>query len=59
MRPLQARCQLGLGRLYRRIGRPGDARTALGASAALLRDLDSLHWRREAETELADVQVER
>jgi hypothetical protein len=37
MRPLMAHCHLGLGRLYRRAGRPDTAREELEAGLALFR----------------------
>ena len=40
LRPLAARCDLGLGRLYQRVGDSGNAQTHLARAAALSRDLD-------------------
>jgi hypothetical protein len=53
--PLQARCHLGLGKLYRRIGRPNEARTELATAVAMLREMGMEHWLPEAEAELAAV----
>ena len=39
MRPLQARCRLGLGKLYRRTGRLDEARAELQTAVALLREM--------------------
>jgi tetratricopeptide (TPR) repeat protein len=40
LRPLAARCQLGLGQLYHRAGDTGSAQTHFATAAALFRDLD-------------------
>lgn len=52
MRPLQAHCDLGLGKLYRRVGRQDEARAELGTAVTMLRDMGTLHWLPEAEAEL-------
>jgi hypothetical protein len=54
MRPLQAHCHLGLGKLYRRIGRPDEARAELSRAVAMLREMGMAFWQPEAETELAE-----
>ena len=54
MRPLQAHCHLGLGRLYRRIGRTEQARTELTAAVEMLREMEMTFWLPEAEGELAE-----
>jgi len=53
MRPLQAHCHLGLGKLYRRIGRVGDARAELATAVEMLNEMGMTHWLPEAEAELA------
>jgi tetratricopeptide (TPR) repeat protein len=53
MRPLVARCHLGLGRLYRRSARLAEAREHLAIAAAMLRDMGMRHWLVQAETELS------
>jgi tetratricopeptide (TPR) repeat protein len=53
MRPLQAHCHLGLGKLYRRIGRVGDARAELAAAVEMLNEMRMTHWLLQAEAELA------
>jgi class 3 adenylate cyclase/tetratricopeptide (TPR) repeat protein len=53
MRPLQAHCHLGLGKLYRRIGRAEAARTELITAVSMLREMGMTFWLPEAETELA------
>jgi tetratricopeptide (TPR) repeat protein len=52
MRPLQARCHLGLGELYRRVGRVDEARAALSTAIEMLRDMEMTFWLPEAEGEL-------
>jgi tetratricopeptide (TPR) repeat protein len=54
MRPLVARCHLGRGTLYRKMGRPEDARAALSRSVELFRDMDMTFWLSQAEAELAE-----
>jgi predicted ATPase/class 3 adenylate cyclase len=44
MRPLVAHCHLGLGRLYRRAGKPEDARENLTAATTMYRDMDMGFW---------------
>ena len=55
MRPLQARCGLGLGALYRRAGRPALARTHLERAVTLLRATGMSFWLAPAEALLADL----
>jgi len=52
MRPLQARCHLGLGTLYRRLGRADVARVELSPAATMLREMGMTFWLPEAEAEL-------
>jgi tetratricopeptide (TPR) repeat protein len=53
MRPLQAHCHLGLGKLYRRVGRPEEARAELSTAIGLLGEMGMTFWLPEAEAELA------
>ena len=53
MRPLQAHCHLGLGKLYRRTGRPDEAQAGLATAVALLGEMGMALWLPEAEQELA------
>jgi hypothetical protein len=53
MRPRQAHCHLGLGKLYRRTGRPHDARSELNVAIDLYLSMEMKHWLPEAEAELA------
>ncbi len=57
MRPLRAHCRLGLGKLYRRVGRVDEAHAELTAAITMLRDMGMAHWLPEAEAELAQVDV--
>jgi class 3 adenylate cyclase/tetratricopeptide (TPR) repeat protein len=53
MRPLQAHCHLGLGKLYRRMGRNEEARAELSTAVDMLRQMEMTFWLPEAEAELA------
>jgi class 3 adenylate cyclase/tetratricopeptide (TPR) repeat protein len=55
MRPLQARCHLGLGKLYQQMGRPDEARSELSTAAEMLREMGMTHWLPEAEAALKQV----
>jgi tetratricopeptide (TPR) repeat protein len=55
MRPLQAHCHHGLGRLYRQAGRAPQARAALSAAIELYRAMEMTFWLPQAETALAAV----
>ena len=54
MRPLQARCRLGLGKLCHRTGRADEARAELSTAVAMLREMGMEYWLPEAERELAE-----
>jgi tetratricopeptide (TPR) repeat protein len=54
MRPLEAHCHLGLGKLYRRVGRVGEARTELSTAVEMHREMGMTFWLPEAEAELAE-----
>ena len=54
MRPLQAHCHLGLGRLHRQAGRLDEARAELATAVAMLREMGMAFWLPEAERELAE-----
>jgi tetratricopeptide (TPR) repeat protein len=56
MRPLQAHCHHGLGRLYCQTGRGEEARVALTAAIALYRAMAMTFWLPEAEAALAQVE---
>ena len=52
MRPLQAHCHLGLGKLCRRVGRLEEARAELSTALSMLREMGMTFWLPEAEAEL-------
>ena len=52
MRPLQARCHLGVGKMYRRVGRIEEASQALDRAATMLREMGMAFWLPKAEAEL-------
>jgi class 3 adenylate cyclase/tetratricopeptide (TPR) repeat protein len=56
MRPLQAHCHHGLGRLYSQTTRGEEARAELSAAIALYRAMDMTIWRSQAEAVLAQVE---
>jgi tetratricopeptide (TPR) repeat protein len=56
MRPLQAHCYLGLGRLYSQTGRGELARAALTAAIDLYRAMEMTFWLPQAEAALAQVE---
>jgi tetratricopeptide (TPR) repeat protein len=53
MRPLTAHIHFDLGTLYRRMGRLGEARTALSTAIALYRAMQMTFWLPQAEAALA------
>jgi tetratricopeptide (TPR) repeat protein len=53
MRPLQAHCHLGLGRLYGQTGRREQAHAALATAIALYRDMEMTFWLPQTEAALA------
>ena len=55
MRPLVARCHLGLGALYRQQGRRASAGDHLAAATALFRELDMDFWLQRSERERQDL----
>jgi class 3 adenylate cyclase/tetratricopeptide (TPR) repeat protein len=56
MRPLQAHCHLGLGRLYSQTGRGTQARAALSTALELYRAMDMTFWLPQAEAALAQAE---
>jgi tetratricopeptide (TPR) repeat protein len=56
LRPLLARCHLGLGTLYVRIGERAQARAELTTAIALYRAMDMTFWLPQAEAALAHVE---
>jgi tetratricopeptide (TPR) repeat protein len=55
MRPLQAHCHLGLGRLYGQSGRVEDARLELSMAIELYRAMEMTFWLPQAEAALGQV----
>ena len=55
IRPLVARCHLGLGALYRRASRPEQAKDHLTTATVMLRDMEMHLWLAQAEAELEQV----
>jgi DNA-binding SARP family transcriptional activator len=51
MRPLVAHCHLGLGRLYRRTGKPEQAREHLTTATTMYREMDMRYWFEQAEAD--------
>ena len=56
MRPLQAHCHRGLGRLYLQAGQSEQARTALSTAMEMYRDMEMTFWLPETEATLAEVE---
>jgi class 3 adenylate cyclase/tetratricopeptide (TPR) repeat protein len=56
MRPLQAHCHHGLGRLYGKTGRGTPARAALATAIDLYRDMAMTFWLPQAEAALTQVE---
>jgi hypothetical protein len=54
MRPLQARCALGLGRLALAVGRLGEASTHLAHARNLFLATNAKRWLEEADRLFAD-----
>jgi tetratricopeptide (TPR) repeat protein len=53
MRPLMAHCHLGLGTLYRQMGRFAEARATLSSAIELYRAMEMTFWLLQAESALA------
>jgi tetratricopeptide (TPR) repeat protein len=56
MRPLAARCHLGLGMLFRDLARLPQARSELSTAIHMFRSMEMTFWLTQAETELAKAQ---
>jgi tetratricopeptide (TPR) repeat protein len=52
MRPLVAHCHLGLGKLYRRTGKPQEAQEHLTTATTMYREMDMRFWLEQAGAEL-------
>jgi DNA-binding NtrC family response regulator/tetratricopeptide (TPR) repeat protein len=55
MRPLLARCHLGLARLHARAGDPGNARAHLSTAGDMLRAMQMRYWLEQAAAETAEL----
>ena len=55
LRPLMARCHLGLGALYRRAGTRQQAGEHLTTAGTMFGEMDMRFWREQAETELKEL----
>jgi hypothetical protein len=53
MRPLVAHCHLGLGTLYRRIGKREEAREYLTTATTMYREMGMTFWLEKAESAAA------
>src|SRR5262245_19411988 len=58
MRPLQAHCHLGLGRLYAKVEQREQAHTKLSTTIALYRAMEMTFWLPQAEAALAQVEAQ-
>lgn len=56
MRPLVAHCHLGLGRLFRRAGKPQQAQEHLTTATSLFREMEMRFWLAQAEAELKELE---
>ena len=52
MRPLVAHCHLGLGKLYRRTGKPERAHESLTTATTMYREMDMGFWLKQAEADM-------
>jgi hypothetical protein len=52
MRPLVAHCHLGLGKLYRRTGKPEQTQEHLATATAMYREMGMTYWLEKAEAEI-------
>ena len=55
MRPLQAHCYHGLGRLYSQAGQGEQASTALSMAIQMYRDMEMMFWLPKAEATLTAI----
>jgi tetratricopeptide (TPR) repeat protein len=55
MRPLIAHCHVGLGNLYRRIGKQQQAKEDLTTATAMMREMEMGIWLEQAEAELKEL----
>ena len=55
MRPLVAQCHLGLGKLYRRIGKREPAREHLATATTMYREMGMRFWVERAGAQLTEL----
>ena len=55
MRPLVAHCHLGLGKLYRRTGRPEQVKEHLTTAVTMYREMDMRFYLEQAEAQLREL----
>src|ERR1700730_10621749 len=53
MRPVAAQCHLGLGQLYRRMGKRQEAQEHLASATVMFREMDMRFWLEQAQAEIA------
>ena len=56
MRPLEAHCHFGLGKVYRRTGQRGQSQEHVGAAAAMYREMEMRLWLEQAVARVGDGQ---
>jgi hypothetical protein len=56
LRPLQAHCHRGLGKLYSQAGQAEQARAELSTAIEMYRDMEMTFWLPETEATLAEVE---
>jgi len=54
MRPLAAHCHLGLGKLYRRVGKREPAQEHLTTATRMYREMGMTFWLKQTEPEMRD-----
>jgi tetratricopeptide (TPR) repeat protein len=52
LRPLAAHCHLGLGKLYRRVGKREQAQEHLTTATTIYREMEMTYWLEKAEAEM-------
>ena len=55
MRPIVAHCHLGLGKLYRRTGKPEQARAPLTTATTMYREMGMTYWMEKSEAEMREL----
>jgi hypothetical protein len=54
MRPLVAHCHLGLGKLYRRIGKRQEVQDHLTTATTMYREMGMTYWMQKADAEIKE-----